>query len=69
MRALRPRSRGSTSETLEIAIRFLTDYLESDVYFKIKRENHNLERCRTQLALVQSIEEQEEAMQRFVDSL
>jgi len=43
--------------------------LESDVYFKIKRENHNLERCRTQLALVQSIEEQEEAMQRFVDSL
>jgi len=43
--------------------------LESDVYFNIKRENHNLERCRTQLALVQSIEEQEEAMQRFVDSL
>jgi len=69
LRALRPRSRGSTSETLEIAIRFLTDYLESDVYFNIKRENHNLERCRTQLALVQSIEEQEEAMQRFVDSL
>jgi len=69
LRALRPRSHGSTSETLEIAIRFLTDYLESDVYFNIKRENHNLERCRTQLALVQSIEEQEEAMQRFVDSL
>ena len=51
---------------LEIGIRFLTDHLEGDVYFKIKRPNHNLDRCRTQLALVKSIEEQEEAMNAFV---
>jgi len=51
---------------LEIGIRFLTDHLEGDVYFKTKRPNHNLDRCRTQLALVKSIEEQEEAMGAFV---
>jgi len=54
---------------LEIGIRFLTDHLEGDVYFKIKRPNHNLDRCRTQLALVQSIEEQEPAMCRYVETL
>lgn len=48
--------------TLEIGIRFLTDYLQGDVYFKIKREHHNLDRCRTQLRLVSCIEENEEAM-------
>jgi hypothetical protein len=51
---------------LEIGIRFLTDYLEGDVYFKTKRPHHNLDRCRTQLALVKSIEEQEEVMNAFV---
>lgn len=51
---------------LEIGIRFLTDHLEGDVYFKTKRPNHNLDRCRTQLALVKSIEEQEEAMEAIV---
>lgn len=51
---------------LEIGIRFLTDHLEGDVYFKTKRPGHNLDRCRTQLALVKSIEEQEEAMNAFV---
>ncbi|MCX7869356.1 MAG: aminoglycoside phosphotransferase family protein, partial [Terrimicrobiaceae bacterium] len=55
--------------TLETAIRFLTDFLEGDVYFKTKRPGHNLDRCRTQLALVRSIEEQEQAMERFVRSL
>jgi len=52
--------------SLEIAIRFLTDYLEGDVYFKIHHEGHNLERCRNQLAMVRSIESQEEAMKEFV---
>jgi aminoglycoside phosphotransferase (APT) family kinase protein len=52
--------------TLEIGIRFLTDHLEGDVYFKTKRPGHNLDRCRTQFALVRSIEEQEAAMNRFV---
>lgn len=52
--------------TLEIGIRFLTDHLEGDVYFKTKRAGHNLDRCRTQLALVASIEAQEEAMEKLV---
>jgi len=52
--------------SLETGIRFLTDYLEGDTYFKVHREGHNLDRCRTQFKLVESIEEQEEAMARFV---
>lgn len=48
--------------TLEIGIRFLTDYLEGDLYFKTHRESHNLDRCRTQLKLVSSIEEQTDEM-------
>jgi len=52
--------------TLEVGTRFLTDYLEGDVYFKTHRPRHNLERCRTQLKLVERIEEQETAMQAFV---
>jgi len=54
---------------LEIGIRFLTDYLEGDAYFKIHRPDQNLDRCRTQLALVRSIEEQETAMQRIVEAM
>ncbi len=54
--------------TLEIGIRFLTDYLQGDHYFKIKREHHNLDRCRTQFRLVQCIEEQEDAMNEVVRS-
>jgi len=48
--------------TFETGIRFLTDYLEGDVYFKIHRPEHNLDRSRTQFKLMASIEEQEEAM-------
>ncbi|MES2996214.1 MAG: aminoglycoside phosphotransferase family protein [Verrucomicrobiota bacterium] len=52
--------------TLEVGIRFLTDYLEGDVYFKTHRPGHNLDRCRTQLALVRRMEEQEAQMEAFV---
>ncbi|HWL54388.1 MAG TPA: aminoglycoside phosphotransferase family protein [Chthoniobacteraceae bacterium] len=52
--------------TLEIGIRFLTDFLLGDTYFKIKRERHNLERCRSQFALVASIEAQEAEMNERV---
>jgi len=55
--------------TFEIGLRFLTDYLSGDTYFRIHRPGHNLDRCRTQFKLVQSIERQEEAMQRFVDRI
>ena len=55
--------------TLEIGIRFLTDYLSGDVYFKIHREYHNLDRCRTQIKLAQSIEEQFDLMRKLNDSI
>ena len=55
--------------TYEIGLRFLTDHLEGDVYFKIKRPGHNLDRCRTQFALVASIERQESAMQSLADRI
>ena len=43
--------------TLECGIRFLTDYLQGDVYFKISRPGHNLDRCRNQFAFVRAIED------------
>jgi hypothetical protein len=52
-----------------IGIRFLTDYLLGDTYFRVHRSDHNLDRGRTQFKLVESIAEQEEAMQKFVESL
>jgi hypothetical protein len=55
--------------TFEIGVRFLTDYLAGDKYFKVTREGHNLDRCRTQFKLVESIEQQEEKMNRLVDSI
>src|SRR5437870_3287758 len=55
--------------TFEIGIRFLTDYLSGDTYFRIHRSGHNLERCRTQFRLVESIERQEAAMQKYVERL
>jgi Ser/Thr protein kinase RdoA (MazF antagonist) len=55
--------------TFEVGIRFLADYLNGDIYFKIDREGHNLDRCRTQFKLVESIELQEEKMNRLVESI
>src|SRR5205823_9802161 len=53
--------------TFEIGIRFLTDFLGGDTYFRIHRPGHNLDRCRTQFKLVESIERQEKAMQKYVN--
>jgi hypothetical protein len=50
----------------EQGIRFLTDYLAGDVYYKVHREGHNLDRCRTQFKLIESIEQQEDRMNRLV---
>jgi hypothetical protein len=55
--------------TFETGLRFLTDYLSGDTYFRVHRPDHNLDRCRTQFKLVQSIEVQEKVMQKFVDRL
>lgn len=55
--------------TFEIGLRFLTDFLAGDTYFKIHREGHNLDRCRTQFKLVESIEDQEAAMNELIASI
>jgi Ser/Thr protein kinase RdoA (MazF antagonist) len=52
--------------TLECGMRFLTDYLNGDRYFRIFRENHNLDRCRTQFKMVHAMEEQFDAMASIV---
>ena len=53
---------GAKRMTLECGIRFLTDHLAGDVYFRIDRPGHNLDRFRTQYKLVRSMEENWEAM-------
>jgi hypothetical protein len=52
--------------TLECGIRFLTDHLDGDTYFKIKRPGHNLDRCRNQFAFVRSLEANMAAMEEIV---
>lgn len=54
--------------TYECGIRFLADYLNGDVYFKIHRENHNLDRARTQLKLVADMETKLDEMHRIAES-
>ena len=52
--------------TFEIGLRFLTDFLAGDTYFKIKRPRHNLDRAANQFALVRSLEAQRSAMEAIV---
>ena len=60
---------GAYLMTLECGVRFLADYLNGDVYFKIHRENHNLDRCRTQFKLVADMEAKEARMREIVNSI
>jgi len=55
--------------TYTIAVRFLTDYIDGDHYFKVHHENHNLQRARAQLRLVKSMEEQYEEMKEIIRRL
>jgi len=52
--------------TYECGIRFLTDFLNGDTYFKTTHENHNLDRCRTQFKLVADMEKQLDDMLRVI---
>jgi Ser/Thr protein kinase RdoA (MazF antagonist) len=52
--------------TLECGMRFLTDYLNGDVYFRIDRLNHNLDRSRTQFKMVRDMEERFDEMVSIV---
>ena len=55
--------------TIETGLRFLTDYLSGDEYFRIQRPDQNLDSCRTQFALATSIDEQLDLMQRAVSRI
>lgn len=57
---------GARLMTLECGIRFLTDYLQGDTYFKTDYPEHNLIRARTQFRLVDEMEQQFERMQEIV---
>ena len=58
---------GAKLMTLECGMRFLTDYLAGDTYFRIHREGQNLDRCRTQFKLVSSMEENWDEMCAIVN--
>ena len=57
---------GAKTLTLELAVRFLTDYLDGDRYFKTAYPEHNLVRARAQMKLVADMEEKWEDMQKIV---
>ena len=55
--------------TYTIAVRFLTDFVDGDNYFKIHHPLHNLQRARDQLRLVMSMEEQYDDMKSIISKL
>ncbi len=57
---------GAMMMTFECGMRFLTDHLNGDTYFKIHRENHNLDRCRTQFKLLEQMEEKKNELLAIV---
>ena len=58
---------GAKLMTLECGMRFLADHLQNDIYFKIHRENHNLDRARTQFKLVADMEAKWDQMNAIVE--
>ncbi len=57
---------GAIMMTLECGMRFLTDHLNGDTYFRISREGHNLDRSRTQMTLVKDMENKLDEMNAIV---
>ena len=55
--------------TYECGVRFLTDHLEGDGYFRIHRPGHNLDRARNQFALLRSLEQKDAVLQRIIQGL
>ena len=52
--------------TIECGVRFLTDYLNGDVYFKTEYDEHNLDRARCQLALAKDMIIKQSEMKNIV---
>lgn len=55
--------------SFELGLRFFTDYLNGNVYFKVKDDDHNLRRALVQFRLTESIEAQQEQIEEIVDAL
>ena len=53
----------------EQAVRFLIDHLEGDRYYRVARPGHNLDRCRTQLALLYALCQQEHPLRRRITAI
>lgn len=60
---------GARIMTLECGVRFLTDYLDGDKYFAVHRPGQNLDRCRTQLKMVQDMEGKWDKMLKIIRDL
>lgn len=58
---------GALAITCELAMRFLTDYIDGDLYFKVRSPEHNLVRARAQIALLKDMERKHHEMRRIVD--
>lgn len=52
-----------------MAVRFLTDYIDGDIYYKIHHEHHNLQRAKAQMKLIESMEEQYSEMKKIIRKL
>ncbi|MBE5775908.1 MAG: aminoglycoside phosphotransferase family protein [Clostridiales bacterium] len=55
--------------TCELAMRFLTDYIDGDLYFRVKSPQHNLIRARAQMALLRDIEKKQDQLEDMMDDL
>ncbi len=58
---------GAITITIELASRFLADHINGDKYFRIHRENHNLDRARCQIKLAQDMIEKYDVMCQMVN--
>lgn len=60
---------GALIMTIEVAVRFMKDYLDGDLYFKVKKPDHNLIRAQNQIALACDMERKLPKMERIVAEL
>lgn len=60
---------GARTITLELGVRFLTDWLDGDKYFATKYPGHNLDRCRAQFALALDMENKRDEMKEIINEL
>lgn len=60
---------GIETMTCELAMRFLTDYIDGDLYFRVRSPEHNLVRAHAQMKLLEDIESKYDEMCAYIDEL